>query len=71
MNPDHLLPVTPAENARLRRGVKLDATRAMAIRDLARAGSRPKTAIAHEFGVSDVLVHYIANGRCWRDAPTA
>jgi hypothetical protein len=71
MNPDHLIPVTPAENARLRRGVKLDVTRATAIRELVRAGRRPKTAIAHEFGVSDVLIHYIATGRCWRDAPAA
>ena len=31
----------------------------------------PKTAIALEFGVSDVLVHYIATERCWRDAPAA
>ena len=71
MNPDHLLPVTPAENARLRRGVKLDTSRAMAIRALVRDGCRPKTTIAHEFGVSDVRVHYIAIGRCWRDAPAA
>lgn len=71
MNPDHLIPVTPAENARLRRGVKLDDTRATAIRDLVHAGGHTKTAIAREFGVSDVLVHYIATGRCWRDEPAA
>jgi hypothetical protein len=69
MNPDHLIPVTPAEHARLRHGVKLDETRATAIRELVRAGGRPKTAIAREFGVSDVLVHYIASGRCWRNTP--
>jgi hypothetical protein len=43
----------------------------MAIRELVNAGCRPKTAIALEFGVSDVLVHYIATERYWRDAPEA
>lgn len=71
MNPHHLIPVTPAENARLRRGIKLDKARAGTIRGLVLAGDQPKTAIAREFGVSDVLVHYIATGRCWREEPAA
>jgi hypothetical protein len=65
MNPTHLLPVTPAENAQLGRGAKLDGMQVAAIRELVSAGGRTKTSIAREYGVSDVQIHYIVSGRCW------
>jgi hypothetical protein len=65
MNPWHVRPVTPAENARLSRAAKLDRSRVAVIKTMLAAGARSKASIAREFGVSGVLIHYIVTGRCW------
>ena len=71
MSPWHLVPVTPAENARLGRGTKLVTEEVTKIRELVMEGERTKISIAREFGVSDVQIHHIAAGRCWRDQQAA
>jgi hypothetical protein len=65
MNPAHLTPVTPAENARLGRGTKLNVAQVRQIRLIGVGGRRTKTDIARQFGVSDVQIHHILTGRCW------
>jgi hypothetical protein len=67
VNPAHLVPVTPAQNARLRQGVKLDPSRAAAIRAAFAAGGRSKSSLAREHGVTDVLIHYVVSDRCWKE----
>jgi hypothetical protein len=69
MNPAHLIPVTPAENARLSRTTKLDPAQVAEIRLTYAAGGRTKTSLAREYGVSDVQIGYILSGRCWNDRP--
>lgn len=79
-NPAHLLVGTHAENSadmvsRDRQakgeanggGGKLTRNEAAAILFLCRHSSFTKAQIAKQFGVTDVLVSYIDNGKAWKD----
>lgn len=65
VNPDHLEPVTNAENLRRGRGAKLTMERAREIRAL--AGSMTRADIARRFGVSAHTVGDILRGTIWRE----
>lgn len=62
VNPDHLEPVTPAENVRRSRGCRLTAHQVETVR------TSPKSTyvLAAEFGVSQTAIHDIRSGRTWR-----
>jgi len=64
VNPDHLEPVTPAENVRRGNGAKLTAEQARSVR-----GSAERTAVlAERFGVCQSTIRYIRSGRRWINA---
>jgi hypothetical protein len=64
VNPDHLEPVTPAENQRRGAKTKLSETQVREIRCAPRArGSRPK--LAEAYGVSIATIDAIRCGRNW------
>ena len=65
VNPRHMKPVKPSENARLGRAAKLRHDQVSEIRRLFEAGGHTKASLARQFGVSDVQIHYIISGRCW------
>lgn len=62
MRPEHLEPVTPAENTRRSRATKL--TKDQVRR--ARYGSENVRALATEFGVTIFLIYQIRQGKVWK-----
>lgn len=71
VNPDHLEPVTNAENLRRGKGTRLTMQDAREIRELAKTMTR--AAIARRYGLSPGYVCAIVNGRKWKedtDPPT-
>lgn len=65
INPDHLEPVTVAENNRRGKNVKLNWEKVCAIR--ARA-DEPNWSLALEFGVARPTISNILSRRIWREA---
>lgn len=63
VNPDHLEPVTPAENCRRGAKSKLTDTDAATIRAL--AGSMSQRKIAARYGINQSQVSRIINGHRW------
>lgn len=63
VNPDHLEPVTNAENARRGAGAKLSYSEAEAIRKM--AGTVPCKEIASRFGVGQTAIRKIIRGDSW------
>jgi hypothetical protein len=66
VNPDHLEPVTPAENARRSRSTKLTPGDVSEIRERLGHGERHAD-IARSFGVCTATISHISSGRNWRD----
>lgn len=64
VNPDHLEPVTNAENARRGSGARLTAEDAADIK--ARKGEETSYALAEEYGVSDGTIRSAWAGKSWR-----
>lgn len=64
VNPDHLEPVTPAENSRRGSNAKVSLLEVQQIRSLMADGWRAKD-IAYAFGISDVQVYNIRNRKSW------
>jgi hypothetical protein len=64
VNPEHLEPVTPAENVRRRIDISLTSTTAGEIKSLVGAGWA-QADIARAYGVSQQLVCDIKKGRAW------
>lgn len=67
VNPDHLEPVTPAENSRRSSTAKLTVGQVADIRT--RLKDETTVALAREFGVCTATVGHIASGRNWRTEP--
>jgi len=65
VNPDHLEPVTPAENTRRGAGTKLAMDDAINIRRRHAAGES-QSALAREYGVHPAHVSKIVSGKKWR-----
>ena len=65
INPDHLEPVTNAENARRGAKAKLTQARADEIRQRYAAGGCSYRSLAAEYGVSDCAISNIMNRRRW------
>lgn len=65
VNPEHLEPVTHAENTRRGRGAKLSATDARAIRE----SSATQRVLARRYGITQPQVSKIKHGLSWGDAP--
>jgi hypothetical protein len=65
MNPYHMQPVSPAENAQLSRAAKLDWGQVDTLRRKFSAGNVTKTSLGREFGISDAQVHNIVTGKSW------
>jgi hypothetical protein len=65
VNPDHLEPVTNAENQRRAPTVKLDAESAAIIRATPRTAGSGR-ALARRFGVSEALISEVRSGRRWK-----
>ena len=65
VNPDHLEPVTGAENRRRGAGTKLTVDEVKAIKGLGR--SQPFVVTADRFGVSPSLISLIHSGKVWAD----
>lgn len=68
VNPDHLEPVTAAENQHRRIDLKLDPEKVQAIKRLL-ASRVPMRKIASQFGISYSVVWSISAGRAWKDVP--
>lgn len=66
VNPDHLEPVTPAENTRRSTTAKLSRHDVAAIRERLAAGES-QTALARLYGVTTGTINHIATGRNWAD----
>jgi hypothetical protein len=67
VNPDHLEPVTQAENIRRGLRTKLSRDQVGQARALVASGT-PHRVVAERFGVAKSTVTHIVNGRTWRDA---
>lgn len=67
VNPDHLEPVTPAENSRRGLGTKLSPDDVSEIRGLRLDGLTYRE-IARRYGMSAQGIYYICSGRNWRAA---
>jgi hypothetical protein len=67
VNPDHLEPVTCAENLRRGRGTKLIATQVIEIRDRYESGADSMRSLASEFGVASAYIHQIIRRKVWTD----
>ncbi len=67
VNPDHLEPVTCAEN--VQRGLlsKLTPSKVRDIRTLAKERSLTRVEIAQKFGVSPATIFAILRGQIWRN----
>jgi len=63
VNPEHLEPVSHAENCRRGKQTKLTKKNVKAIRTL--AGKLTQREIAHMFGVSRACIGYILQGKRW------
>ena len=63
VNPDHLEPVTHAENMRRSKNVKLTASQVSEILGLKGKLSQPK--IARKYGIGHTAVHMIHTGQAW------
>jgi hypothetical protein len=63
VKPDHLEPVTHAENCRRGRRAKLTAAQV----DEIRSSPDPQRVVARRFGVTQGHIARIRNGQCWRD----
>lgn len=61
VNPDHLEPLTRAENCRRGAGTKLDWAKVAVIR----ASHLPHTELAQRFGVTPTAIRYVRNGTTW------
>jgi len=70
VNPDHLEPVTCAENIRRKPTIKLTVSRVQAIRRLARDGATPKE-LAAQFGVHPTTIRDVIRGRYWNGIEAA
>lgn len=66
VNPDHLEPVTPAENTRRRRVCKLTPESVRQIHEL-RASGVPLKAIAQKFGLNWRYVSNVLHGWSWKE----
>lgn len=66
VNPEHLEPVTHAENVRRGRAAKLDWDKVREIRRRAAAGEA-RRALAKEFGVSKITIHNIIHHKHWAE----
>jgi hypothetical protein len=65
VNPDHLEPVTNAENARRGAATKLDWATVEEIRRL--ASSMSLRALGRRFGVGHSQIHRVVRGECWAE----
>lgn len=68
INPEHLEAVTPTENHRRAKNVKLTNTDVNEIRELLRLGKESEEEIAKKFGVQQPAISKIKLGRTWRGA---
>lgn len=67
INPDHLEPVTNAENARRGDKARLDWTTVREIRCLYAAGGQTYRGLARRFGVSNCAISNIINNKRWKE----
>ena len=65
VNPDHLEPVSNAENVRRGNSAKLSVEKVADIRSRYAAGGISQLALAAEYGVSERLVQMIVTGQAW------
>jgi hypothetical protein len=63
VNPEHLEPVTPAENARRGVRTKLNPERVREIR----AAREPRRALAERFGITEAAIKAVRERRTWKD----
>lgn len=63
IRPDHLEPVSPADNSRRSRSTKLTVEQAKR----ARYGGENARLLAKEFGVTEFLIYQIRQGKIWKD----
>lgn len=66
VNPDHLEPVTSAENSRRGARAKLDWPRVLSIRIMAASTSLKGVEVAEMFSVSPATISEIVNNRIWQ-----
>jgi hypothetical protein len=69
VNPDHLEPVTPADNTRRGRGAKLTVEQVREIKRL--LGSVKQRDLARRFAIDEAGISDIANGKRWVDVEAA
>jgi hypothetical protein len=67
LNPDHLEPVTNAENSRRGAKAKLNWVKVRAIRQLRKTKGLSHRALAKLFDVSSVSIHRILTNKRWRE----
>lgn len=67
VNPDHLEPVTPAENTRRGLRARLTVKAAAEIRRLHQEEGMAALPLAHAFGVGCSTVHHVLKGNTWKE----
>lgn len=67
VNPDHLEPVTQAENNRRSSNTKLDSATVLQIREWLRTGEVTRKVICERYGITNSLITHIKNKKLWAD----